>query len=97
MKTRSDWVEVVRRVAAVLGGIGAGLWIARIIGWVADLDGTTLRMVVLGLGVLGGLAGWGEAKRLRPMESQERRDAFLGWAFMGVLVFVIALVALIAA
>ena len=40
---------------------------------------------------------FGRGKRLRPMESQERRDAFLGWAFMGVLVFVIALVALIAA
>jgi hypothetical protein len=90
----TDWVEVVRRAAAVLGGIGAGLWIARIIGWVANVDGATLGVVVLGLGVLGGLVGWVEAKRLRPMESQERRDAFLGWGFVAALVFVIAVVAL---
>lgn len=95
MKTRRHWVEVVRRVATVLGCVGGGFILARVISEIVGLDGTALRVTVVVLGVIGALVGWSEAKELRPMDSGERRDAYLGWGFVGALVFVIAVIALI--
>jgi len=94
---RSNWLDAARRAATVFGGVWVGLWLARIVGWVAGLDGAALGLVALLLGIIGGLVGWAEARKLRPMGSQERRDAVLGWGIVGLLVGLLAVVALVGA
>jgi hypothetical protein len=93
-EARSSWLEAVRRAATVFAGVWVGLWAARIVGWIADLDGAVLGLVALASGVIGGLVGWAEARTLRPMGSQARRDALLGWGFVGLLVGGLAVAAL---
>ena len=61
----------------------------------AGLDGAVLGVVALSVATVGGLTGWARARALQPMESQERRDAVLGWGIVGVLVGAIAIAALI--
>ncbi len=93
-EARTDWLEALRRAATTLGGVWVGLWVARIVGWLADIDGIVLGLVALALGVLGGLVGWSEARKLKPMASQERRDAIIGWSVVGLLVGGLAVAAL---
>ena len=79
----------------MFGGVWVGLWIARIVGWIADLDGALLGVIALVLGTLGALIGWAHARTLPPMRSQERRDAVLGWGIVGLLIGAIGVAALL--
>lgn len=92
---RADWLEPVRRAATVFGGVWVGLWIARIVGWIADLEGVVLGVVALAFAAVGALAGWSSARDLQPMQSQERRDAVLGWGLVGALIGAVAVAALV--
>ncbi|WP_270046071.1 hypothetical protein [Solirubrobacter ginsenosidimutans] len=85
---------MVRRAATTFGGVWVGLWAARIVGWIANVDGAVLVVVAVAFGFIGGLLGWAEARKRRPMASQERRDAVLGWGIVGLLVGVLAIIAL---
>lgn len=90
----TDWFEAVRRAATTLWGVSSGLWIARGVGWLVELDGAVLGVIALVLGVGGGLLGWREARKLKPMESHERRDAMLGWSIVGLLIGFVVMAAL---
>jgi hypothetical protein len=93
--TRTDWMERIRHGAAVLGGACTGLWFARGIGWILDLDGLVLAVIALACALLGGAAGHAHGRTLTPLDSRERRDAVLGWSVVGALVGAIAIGALI--
>jgi hypothetical protein len=88
-------MEKLRHGAAILGGVWVGMWLARIVGWIFGLDGLVLGAVALAFSVLGGVAGHARGKELPPLDSRERRDAVLGWSFVGAIVGVLAIVALI--
>jgi hypothetical protein len=83
---KPDWFESLRRATSVLGGVWIGLWLARILGWIVDLDGAVLGVLALVFAVIGAATGWASARKLQPMRPGERRDAVLGWSIVGALV-----------
>jgi hypothetical protein len=75
----------------VLLGAWVGAWVARAIAdWVLELDDVWVAVAVLVAASLGGLAALGDARKLTPMDPQERRDTILGW---GALVGGVAAIA----
>jgi hypothetical protein len=61
-----------------------GAWVAAfttqaVLDWLLGFDGPWVAAAVVVAAVLGGAAGLGEARALRPLDPDERRDTVLGW------------------
>jgi hypothetical protein len=81
----------VRRVWAVLAPAwGCGLIAGIALDWVLGVDGPWLGVGVVAGTLAGGVLGVREARRIKPMAADERRDAILGW---GAVVGAVAAVA----
>jgi hypothetical protein len=73
-------VLAVRKVWTVLVGAWSAAILARaILDWALGLDGAGVFAAILAGSALGALASVGAARRLEPMDPEERRDSILGW------------------
>ncbi len=80
----------LRRVAAVVIGAYVALWVPAIFVRLVDVpDAVVLTLAVL-FGLIGGYAGFHEAKTLKPFLGREHRDAVIGWSIVLVPIGVIA-------
>ena len=65
----------LRKLWTVLVGAWAAAFAARaILNWILGLEDTWVAAAILVAAALGGWASLGEARDLRPMEPEERRD-----------------------
>jgi membrane-associated phospholipid phosphatase len=80
-------MESMRKVWTVLASAWVAAWLVHaLLDWVLGFNGSWEAVAVLAAAALGAIAGLGDARQLRPMGAQERRDALLGWvAVIGAL------------
>jgi hypothetical protein len=90
-----DWVETLRRIAAVVAGVWTALWGAAIVHWITGLGGAALLPVAVAFAALGALLGWRSAQSLPAWTSQEGRDAIIGWSVLLCLIALVAVAALL--
>lgn len=90
-----DWVETLRRVAAVVGGVYAVSWGTAVVHWTTGLEGLVLLPFALVFAGVGAVVGWRNARSLTRWTTQERRDAIVGWSFVLCLIALIAVAAVL--
>ncbi|HWT93456.1 MAG TPA: hypothetical protein VN238_10700 [Solirubrobacteraceae bacterium] len=88
-----DWVETLRRIAAVVVGVWTASWGTAIVHWLTGLEGIVLLPVAVAFAALGAAVGWQNARSLERWTSQERRDAIVGWSFVLALIGLVAVAA----
>jgi len=87
----------LRRLGTVLIGAWGGALFARLLlDWILGLDDVWVALGVVAGALTGGALALGEARSLRLMEPQERRDAILGWGFVIAAAAVALTVAVVA-